>query len=157
MSLENLKTPILKRGVTGFDPSLPVHDSEAVLKVFKLLQYPFVKNGALNGPHQSANYFRLTVLNTVEKDRFDVLINGRCWLMAGIKPESTWMQLQFIDLPISFKKLFQSISFLKIFDATVMNRTVPKKELECLGVTELKQITYWNSKTYGDIIFNGYD
>jgi hypothetical protein len=39
----------------------------------------------------------------------------------------------------------------------VLESTVPDDEIEILAKDEKCQIKYWRSKTYGEIIFNGYD
>ena len=46
---------------------------------------------------------------------------------------------------------------IQILDLDILNQEPTKIEKKNLGKTEIEQIDYWDSKTYGEIIFNGYD
>ena len=76
--------------------------------------------------------------------------------MAGVTTESAWMDLQFIDLPNDFIELVEDEKII-ILDKNKLETKVSSHEMEKLDKKEIYQIKYWGSKTYGEIIFNGYD
>lgn len=151
---------ILKRGVTGFDKPNEINE-HSILEIENLIRninYPFFKIEQIRKPNQSSNYFRISIINQKENTRFDILLNIYYWIISSITIESNWMNLEFINFDNQLKS--QILNFkpeIEILNVDILNQTASEIEIENLGKKEIEQIKYWNSKTYGEIIFNGYD
>ena len=68
------------------------------------------------------------------------------------------MKIEFLEFDDQLKN--QILNFnteIQVLDINVWNEKASRIEKENLGKTEIEQIEYWDSKTYGEIIFNGYD
>jgi hypothetical protein len=151
---------ILKKGITGFDKPKEIneHSITEIENLIKNIKYPFVKIGEIKTPNESSNYFRISLINQIENLKFDILINIYYWVISSVKFESNWMNLEFLEFDNQLKN--QILNFqteIQILDVNILNQEVSKIEKENLGKTENEQIEYWDSKTYGEIIFNGYD
>jgi hypothetical protein len=151
---------ILKKGITGFDKPKGIneHSIAELENLIKNIKYPFVKIGEIKNPNESSNYFRLSLINQIENTRFDILLNIYYWVISSVKVESNWMNLEFLEFDNQLKN--QILNFqteIQILDVDILNQKVSRIEMDNLGKTEIEQIEYWDSKTYGEIIFNGYD
>ena len=102
------------------------------------------------------NYFSIDIINKKTGIDFKLLINGIYFIMAGVTTKSKWMELIFIDLPEDFIKQTKNDEII-FLNKSILNTCVPTNEIEVLKREEKEQIKYWGSKTYGEIIFNGYD
>ncbi|MDR0467905.1 MAG: hypothetical protein LBG67_03550 [Campylobacteraceae bacterium] len=85
-----------------------------------------------------------------------MLINSAYYIIAGVTIESEWLNLYFIDLPNDFTEQIKNDNII-ILDKNKLETKVSNSELEILDKQEIKQVEYWLSETYGEIIFNGYD
>jgi hypothetical protein len=145
---------ILKLGITGFGqiPSLTITEIKNVINKIK---YPYICQN-ITEPQINNNYFSADVRNTFNGRSFKLLINDCYYFIAGITMENRWMELNFIDLPDDFICQIKNDAIV-ILNKNILDKNVPNNELKILGKEEIKQINYWKSKTYGEIIFNGYD
>jgi hypothetical protein len=66
------------------------------------------------------------------------------------------MKLQFINLPEDFIEQIHNNEVI-ILNKEFLEQDMPEEELKLLDKNEIKQIQYWKSKKYGEILFNGYD
>jgi hypothetical protein len=85
-------------------------------------------------------------------------LNIYYWIISSVTIESSWMNLEFINFDNQLKS--QILNFkpeIEILNVDILNLTASEIEIENLGKKEIEQIKYWNSKTYGEIIFNGFD
>ena len=151
---------ILKKGITGFDKPKEIneHSITEIENLIKNIKYPFVKSGEIKKPNESSNYFRISLINQIENNRFDILINIYYWIISSVKTESNWMNLEFIE--VDTQLITQILNFrseILILNVDVLNQKASKIEMENLGKIEIENIEYWDSETYGEIIFNGYD
>ena len=151
---------ILKKGITGFDKPNEIneHSITEIESLIKNIKYPFVKTGEIKKPNESSNYFRISLINQVENKRFDILLNIYYWIISSVKAQSNWMNIEFLEFDKQLKN--QILNFqteIQILDLNILNQEPTKIEKKNLGKTEIEQIDYWDSKTYGEIIFNGYD
>ena len=106
-------------------------------------------------PDASSNYFRLIYKHKITKQRIDIVINNQYPFYAGISSDSKWMQLQFVDLPQEIRMcLDEKFTYL---NPKLLTTEFSDEDLTELSATEVDQIEYWDSKTYGEVIFNGYD
>jgi hypothetical protein len=145
---------VLKIGITGFGnvDSLTLNEINGFLKRIK---YPYICSG-IEEPKINTNYYCVNVSNKTEEIKFKLLVNCVYYIMAGITTESTWSELNFIDLPNDFIEQIKNNGIM-ILNKRILESEVPDNEIEILGKEEKSQIKYWKSKTYGEIIFNGYD
>jgi hypothetical protein len=151
---------ILKKGITGFDKPKEIneHSIAEIENLIKNIKYPFVKTGEIKKPNESSNYFRISLINQIDNNRFDILLNIYYWIISSVKAESNWMNLEFLEFNNQLKN--QILNFhteIQILDVGTLNQEASRIEKENLRKTEIEQIEYWDSKTYGEIIFNGYD
>ena len=145
---------VLKKGITGFGhvSSLTINEINSVLEKIK---YPYLYSNIIE-PQVNNNYFCINIYNLNEKPNFKILINNTYYIIAGITMGSEWMNLHFIDLPNDFIKQIKGDEII-ILNKSTLETKVPNNEINVLDDSEIKQINYWGSKTYGEIIFNGYD
>jgi hypothetical protein len=151
---------ILKKGITGFDKPKEIneHSIAEIENLIKNIKYPFVKSGEIKKPNESSNYFRISLINQIENNRFDILINIYYWIISSVKTENSWMNLEFLE--VDNQLITQILNFrseILILNVDVLNQKASKIEMENLGKIEIENIEYWDSETYGEIIFNGYD
>ncbi len=145
---------MLTKGITGFG-TIPPLTMEDVKGILKNIQYPYTCTNIV-APQTSNNYYCIDVCDKRNEHYFKLLINSCFRIVAGITAESEWMNLDFINLP---NDLIEQISGSDtvIMDKRKLQAKVPKEELALLDKTEMEQVKYWQSKTYGAIIFNCYD
>ncbi|MCL2289174.1 MAG: hypothetical protein FWC34_00485 [Bacteroidetes bacterium] len=145
---------ILKAGVTGFGKNRLLTLME-ITNVLKNINFPYIYSNILE-PKMDTNYFSIDIINKKTGIDFKLLINGIYFIMAGVTTKSKWMELIFIDLPEDFIKQTKNDEII-FLNKSILNTCVPTNEIEVLKREEKEQIKYWGSKTYGEIIFNGYD
>jgi hypothetical protein len=145
---------ILKQGITGFG-NVDILTLGEVKDFLKNIKYPYMCSDVVE-PEISTNYYRVNIYNKINGMNFDLLVNAVYYIIAGVTTESTWHELHFIDLPNDF---IEQIRYNKIMilNNETLGSKVPNNEIEILAKEEKRQIKYWKSKTYGEIIFNGYD
>ena len=153
---------ILKRGITGFDKPIEIkeHSEQEIKEFLKCISIPYnyIKTYKIESPHESSNYFRISMINQIKNDRFDILLNTYYWVISSVKIESNWMNLEFLEFDNLLKNQIMNVKpNIEILNVDILNQNASEIEKENLGKTEINQIEYWNSKTYGEIIFNGYD
>jgi len=144
----------LPNGITGFrssiDQELPVMD----LVEFKQLCYSFIRQ--IGGNVKSYNHDTSQQnFYTVEYDCLGetmlILLNHHYPLLAFA---SSLDRLTFLDVPgISTK--FRP--YYTVLTKDNLNSPITPKHLSALSKAELTQISYWNPKTVGEIIFNHWD
>ena len=149
-----MKETAIKKGITGFGDisTLTIDDVKTVLKN---IRYPYIYSN-IRRPQANNNYFCIEIENKINKSKFNLLINSAYYIIAGVTIESEWLNLHFIDLPNDFTEQIKNDNII-ILDKNKLETKVPNSELEILDKQEIKQVEYWLSETYGEIIFNGYD
>ncbi len=150
---------ILKKNVTGFfdqsDTPTKV-DLEEIKSIVYALEFTKIyKIKEFKEPEQNRNYFKITLLNLTTNDNVCILINGQYPYYCGVICGRNWMNNTFIELPSTLRNCLDTkFDFFTPADLNAVVNTIDLKEL---SNAELKQIQYWKSKTFGEIIFNGYD
>jgi hypothetical protein len=145
---------ILRNGITGFSSDTFVKIN-GVKKLLDKIKYPYIYFDVLE-PDVNNNYFTITVENKINGNKFKLLVNDTYYYITGATIESIWMELEFINLPEDLIDQIKDVG-ITILDKEILEKEVPKDEIKILNENEIKQIKYWGSKTYGEIIFNGYD
>jgi hypothetical protein len=144
----------LPNGITGFrsstDKELPVMD----LVEFKQLCYSFIRQiggivKSYNNNISQQNFY------TVEYDYLGesilILLNHHYPLLTFA---SSLDRLTFIEVPeISIKFM----PYYTVLTKEYLNIPLTSNHLAALSKAELTQISYWNPKTVGEIIFNNWD
>nr|WP_294937880.1 hypothetical protein [uncultured Flavobacterium sp.] len=144
----------LKIGITGIDSQTHVEENlinEFAKNINSTFVYTVFK---LDNSKIDSNYYRLKIINGITNQKFDILINSHYEYYCGINEESTWMKIEFIELP---ENLISSVVDFEYLNPIQLSLEIQNQDLSQLTKFELKQIKYWNSKTFGEIIFNGYD
>jgi hypothetical protein len=149
---------MIKKGITGFGHN-GLHNLE-----FKILQ---LKRAVLGDgkyklleiveQHGSSNYLEICLEYRYKyrNEKIKILINGQYGYSCCVEYKSKWMNLIFIDLKEDLiKKIHPIFSYLS---PEYLNKRIDANDLDLLSDDERKQIKYWNSRTNGEIIFNGYD
>ena len=149
---------VLSKGITGFNKpkDLKQHAIEEIEHLIKSIKYPFVIIGEIKSPNETTNYYRISIKNKIENNSFDVLLNMYFWILSSVKPASSWMNLAFLEFDTQLKKQIINHNIeVNILGLEILNQEASINELEILGKAEVQQVEYWESKTYGEIIFNG--
>lgn len=144
----------LSNGITGFrsstDKELPVTD----LVEFKQLCYSFIRQiggivNSYNHDTSQQNYYTMEY-NYLGKS-IRILLNHHYPLLAFA---SSLGRPTFIDVPeISIKFM----PYYTVLTKEYLNSPLTPEHLSALSKAELTQISYWNPKTVGEIIFNKWD
>jgi hypothetical protein len=145
---------VLRKGITGFCNSLPLKNSE-INNILTYIEYPYIYSNIIE-PQINNNYYVVNIQNKINGLKFKLLINGIYYVIAGVAMESKWMELEFINLPADFIGWFRNTEIM-ILNKEILETEAPEEEIKTLEKNEINQINYWKSKTYGEIIFNGYD
>lgn len=151
---------ILKKGVTGFDKPMHIqeHSNIAIEDFVRCITHPFMKIGEILLPDGSSNYFRIHIVHKVQNKKFDILLNQYYWIVACVTSDSTWMNLNFLEFDTQIKNQILSYhSEIEVLNGSFLMQEVSRLAMESLGTTEKEQIEYWEAKTYGQILFNGFD
>ncbi len=151
----------LKKGITGFwnlihdKPAPSINQSTFLSSVNEINKSSDYHITAVLDVQVSNNFFTLKIVNKIKNLKFSILINAQYPYYCGVTAESSWMNLNFIDLEskirVYFDKKFDYLS------PNQLNKNVVLTDLKDLSPTEIDQINYWNSESFGQIIFNGYD
>ncbi|MDO1446865.1 hypothetical protein Q0590_11410 [Rhodocytophaga aerolata] len=151
----------LKKGITGFynhaHDTIPKLDRKSLKDCAYNCTYStdYRLEKILN-PDQTSNYYRMSYKHCRSNEKIDVVVNSHYPYFAGINPESSWMNLEFVSLPKEISQAFEEAGFIYL-TPQVLTAQFDKKDLEELSQNELQQIVYWKSKTFGEVIYNGYD
>ena len=151
----------LKKGITGFGSAKELLIKPFVdIALFKSSLYPIEYTGQFKimdfkDTEINTNYSRVAIKDKLSNNDFDILVNNYYPYYCGVTSHSAWMNFTFIDLPNEIRNcLDENFEYLTTTD---LNLRVDDENLSELSEPELKQIKYWKSKTFGEIIFNGYD
>jgi len=145
---------ILRKGITGFGNVLCVNNDD-INNILINIKYPYIYSDIIE-PQNDNNYFSVNIQNKINGLKFKLLCNGIYLVLAGVTMESKWMELKFINLPDDFIEQINN-DVIMILPKELLETKVPDGEIKILDKNEIAQINYWKSKTYGEIIFNGYD
>jgi hypothetical protein len=152
----------LKKGITGFynqrDKETTPAIDENLLKdrVHQITYSTGYKLANLQKPKTSSNYYKICYKQRQSDKHITVVINAHYPYFAGINPDNDWMNLQFVSLPTEIKGKLEEAGFIYL-TPEFLNSLFDNKDIEELSESEIEQITYWKSKTFGEVIFNGYD
>jgi len=152
---------ILRKGITGFYDTKDFGNirstkNDEIKTILKKILHPYIPSNVIE-PQSDNNYFSVNIQNKTNGLNFKLLINEIYCMIAGVTSESKWMKLEFIDLPNDFIEQINFDNGFMILNKKLLETEVPKEEIKILDKAEMDQINYWKSKTYGEIIFNGYD
>ena len=104
---------------------------------------------------ESINFYRVEILDKMRNLKFAILFNAQYRYYCGVTIESSWMKLSFIDLDLKIRNHFdREFEFLS---PVQLNQVANSEDLKDLSKTEIDQIKSWNSRSFGEIIFNGFD
>jgi hypothetical protein len=152
----------LKKGITGFyhrteEETIQKLDRKSLKECAYTCDYSTnYRLKKLLNPDQTSNYYRISYKHAKKDVKIDVVVNSHYPYFAGIKPESSWMNLNFISLPEEIRQKFEEEGFIYLAPQ-VLSAHFDKNDLDELSESELQQIAYWKSRTFGEVIFNGYD
>lgn len=149
---------ILKKGITGFNTEATI--TEKQVKTFlNRITYPFdVDYNNIQAPNTSSNYWRVPYFDSSENEHFDLLINSTLWYLAIVSKKSSWMNLDFLNFSPDMYHQIRSIGGPEmLMQKQILDRDIEPQDLEELDKSEIEQITYWKSRTIGEVMFNGYD
>ncbi len=143
----------LQQGVTGFDAStsLEFQDLDGVvsrvkqLKQFKVLFFL--------EPSPGNNFYRIGI-EGFSGVKIEVLVNAIYPLFCGVKDGAS-LEKEFLELPEEVKVKFQKrYSYLT---PEYLNSCFTATDIDVLSNVEKEQVSYWGSKTFGEVIFNCFD
>ena len=160
----------LAKGITGFwhqkqdEPLRLIGENEIRNLIYQVLNRR-LKDGkgnqmnerlsafTIDPPTYDTNYYRVEL--QVMQKKIVVLINGNHPYFCGIKSESSWMNLQFVELPDHIRRIFSRV--FNYLSTDILNSPLQSYHLQNLNKVEVEQINYWKSRIIGEVIFNGYD
>ena len=151
----------LQNGITGFwTPGQDIPPPEIDLTRLQRLVSTLNDSGeyvlvGLADEQQSQNYVRYQFINAEGNQRFDMLVNVHYPVYCGVAENSSWMNLTFLELSEHFRSYFEPE--FQYLNPQYLSTSFSQSDLSELNRTEVEQIKYWKSKTFGDIVFNGYD
>ena len=152
----------LPRGITGFRQNdelpLPATDFAAFRRhCFHVASSHRGRVRAVVGenPNLAAN-FRWEVID-LETKSIAVALNSHWPIIAFLElPSEIGERLQFINVP-EIVDSFRNFMTYEILDATDAKRPLQDSDCLLLSPAELCQISYWQPKCYGDVVFNFWD
>lgn len=152
----------IPHGITGF-----IHRKEQPLQnktdLHRFLQCSYtaailckgeVIEANMDGDSASHSYGTLVI--KLPQKSVAVAINHIYPIIAFAEPEHRWSDPQFIDCPL-LAKTYRSFGYDQILSAEEANQTPEKKMYQHLSKYELKEISYWQPRKVGQIIFNWWD
>jgi hypothetical protein len=152
----------LKKGITGFSnqwerEAIPAID-EKLLKdcVHQINHFTSYKLVNLQNPGTSSNYYKISYKHQHVKEQITIVINGCYPYFTGVNAHNDWLSLHFVPLPKEVTEKLEEAGFIYL-TPEFLNSIFDNKDLDELSESEIEQITYWKSKTFGEVIFNGYD
>jgi hypothetical protein len=151
-------TIMLEKGITGFwsikDKSLNHPPSSFINEIAqRLWQSNLITNLEIESPGPDNNYH--TVKIWTQKNGLSILINSVHPYYCGTSFDSSWMHLDFIEVPVEIQNAIGND--LKYLEPSFLNQNLKPEHIKDLAPAELDQVNYWKSKTVGEVIFNGYD
>lgn len=161
---------ILEKGITGFwhekrdEPLSLIGENEIRNLIYQVLERRLkdskgnqmserLNTFTITRPTYDSNYYRIEL--QLIREKFVVLINGYHPYFCGIESDSSWMNLQFVELPEMIRLIFAPQ--FKYLSQDDLLQPVKEHHLNELNKVEIEQIRYWKSQTIGEVIFNGYD
>jgi hypothetical protein len=150
-----------KKGITGFwaiveKHPIPQIDEKKLKECAYMADFSTeFKLEDILTPDPVINYYKIFYRNRRTNEAVALVVNSHYPYYAAITIDSSWMQLTFVDLPDILKQLFD-IEF-EYLSVALLNSEFTKSDMSELFTDEIRQINYWKSKTYGEVIFNGYD
>lgn len=152
----------LRKGITGFwgsggkEGPIAEIDLKETHSTFLSLNGSdgFVLKG-VDDDQYSQNYVRYKLIQPMKDYKFDVLVNTHYPVYCGVTEDSSWMNLKFIEFDLALRKIFEPK--LEFLSPQYLNSEVNENDLVSLSSAERSEIEFWKSKTFGEIIFNGYD
>ncbi len=147
---------IIKEGITGFNCS-DLEDLAQKLESFKIaiLSLENYKIMEVYDQNESSNYVRFKLRDYIENKEIDLLINCQYGYSSAVTNDSSWMNLEFIDIPAILEYKIKDI--FPCLKPEYLNSKVDDMDIRNLSKIEREQVNYWRSETKGEIIFNGYD
>jgi len=152
---------VFPKGITGFGPSLKGKDapamSEALLHslVHFAAQMEGYRVAEIEPPRLDCNYYRAVLKGNAGQADVDLVFNAVYPYFAAIGGGSVWMQMEWVDAPAGLRgRLEPQFTYLP---PELLQAAFSGNDLVELFPSEIKQIQYWETRTYGDAIFNGYD
>ena len=147
---------MIKEGITGFNCS----DLEGLSNKLKLLKKNILhlkkyKINAFYDQNETSNYVRIKLYDFIENKKIDLLINCQYGYSCCVTDESSWMNIEFIEIPHLLERKLQDI--FPCLKPKYLNSKLEDIDIRNLSKTEKEQIDYWKSETKGEVIFNGYD
>lgn len=152
----------LPRGITGFRNNEELPLSRTDFATFRRhcfsvasLHRGRVRSVAAPTCNLPAN-FRWEVLD-LEAKSIAVALNSHWPIIAFVElPSEIGERLQFINVP-EIVDSFRNFMTYEILDATDAKRPLQDSDCLLLSPAELCQISYWQPKCYGDVVFNFWD
>ena len=147
---------MIKEGITGFNHS-DLEKLDQKLKTLKkrIWSLKKYKINAIYDQSESSNYLRIKLFDYLENKKIDILINCQYGYSSCVTDGSSWMNIEFIEIPISLEKKLNDI--FPCLNPEYLNSKLDDMDRRNLSKTERKQVEYWKSETKGEVIFNGYD
>jgi hypothetical protein len=147
----------LQKGITRFDAT-PVYEQEDLIQILKKIKHPFLKQGELNKPNESSNFYQQKIKDERTKKEFYLIVNSTYLIFACVE-NSRCFDLRFIDFPVELiTQLKQEVnSSLTLLNRKDLIQNIEKEDLADLSTSEINQIKYWNTNLLGEIVFNCFD
>lgn len=148
----------LPNGVTGFYTSKTNDPPQVDGKKFKQLCFDFAfHNGGkvrgFNTPQYPANFYYAQV--EVLYHQFYILLNEHYPYLAFASAVG-FGNIKFVDEPLAFEYFSLFYQVIGITELSIPFHQIPAEKNE-LNWAELREITYWNPETIGEIFFNYWD
>ncbi len=151
----------LQKGITGFrsyncDDVLPsIAEHQIKSSVYSIEYEGKFKIVAFQFPNAGNNFYRVKLHEVHRNNNFDLLFNRIYPYYCAVTNKSIEFGLEFVSLTNEIQKLIGSD--FNYIDPDILNKRVSSVDITELNSAEIKQIEYWKSKSFGEIIFNGYD
>ncbi|WP_324026483.1 hypothetical protein QSV08_03075 [Maribacter sp. BPC-D8] len=147
---------MIKEGITGFNCSnLEGLSNKLELLKKNILYLKKYKIKAFYDQNETSNYVRIKLYDFIENEKIDLLINCQYGYSCCATDESSWMNIEFIEIPHLLERKLQDI--FPCLKPKYLNSKLEDIDIRNLSKTEKEQIEYWKSETKGEVIFNGYD
>lgn len=150
---------ILSSGISGFQPAPTVKEKE-----FKQLCYSLFGKKALDyiEDRTTKNFYEFVI--KVGDKKVHILLNGQYPFMAFTSSrESDVHYFPFINEPElskMFERHYKVLSFNQLNEPlryTQKGKEILMENENSLHKDELKQLSYWQPKTVGEVVFNYWD
>ncbi|PIE83997.1 MAG: hypothetical protein CSA07_04375 [Bacteroidia bacterium] len=109
-------------------------------------------------PSASTNYYTLTFTRRAKRSaastQYVVLVNAVFPYYCGVEKDE-WMNLVFCDVIAELRPFLEKD--FQYLSPGVLNAKLQADDLLELAKSEVDAVRYWESKTVGQVVFNGYD